>query len=57
VTTELLGKAAIPGLPYEQADGKPIRVEIDFSGKKRAANPTPGPFETPGTGSVRLKLR
>jgi len=58
VTTELLGKAAIPDLPYEQADGKPIRIEADFFGKKRAAtNPTPGPFEAPGTGSVRLKVR
>ena len=30
VTTELLGKAAIPGLPYEQADGTPIRIDADF---------------------------
>jgi len=58
VTTELLGKAAIPDLPYEQADGKPIRIEVDFFGTKRAAtNPTPGPFETPGTGSVRFRVR
>ncbi len=57
VTTELLGKAAIPDLPYEQADGTPIRVDSDLFGKKRApSNPTPGPFEAPGTGRLSLKL-
>jgi alpha-N-arabinofuranosidase len=58
VTTELLGKAAIPDLPYEKADGTPVRIDGDFFGKKRdAANPTPGPFEAPGVGLLRLKLR
>jgi alpha-N-arabinofuranosidase len=57
VTTELLGKAAIPGLPYEQADGAPYRIDVDFFGKKRnASNPTPGPFEAPGTGPLKLKV-
>ena len=57
VTTALLGKAAIPDLPYEQADGKPVRIDIDFFGQKRnAANPTPGPFEDPGTGRLSLKV-
>jgi alpha-N-arabinofuranosidase len=58
VTTEILGKAAIPDLPYEQADGSPIRIDRDFFGKKRnASGPTPGPFESPGTGRLDLKLR
>jgi len=58
VTTEVLGKAAIPDLPYEQADGKPLRIDIDFFGRKRsAANPTPGPFGAPGIGPLKLKLR
>jgi alpha-N-arabinofuranosidase len=58
VTTELLGPAAIPNLPYEQADGSPIRVEADFFGRKRdPADPTPGPFEAPGPGPLELKLR
>jgi alpha-N-arabinofuranosidase len=49
VTTELLGKAAIPNLPYEQPDGAPIRINTDYFGKQRnEANPTPGPFENPG---------
>ena len=30
MTTELLGKAAIPNLPYEQPDGTPIRVNTDY---------------------------
>lgn len=58
VTTKRLGKAAIPDLPYEQADGTPIRINTDYFGKKRnESNPTPGPFENPGTGPVRLKVR
>jgi alpha-L-arabinofuranosidase len=57
VTTALLGKAAIPDLPYEQADGSPIRIDTDFFGKKRtAANPAPGPFESPGAGPLKLKV-
>ncbi len=58
VTTELLGKAKIPGLPYENADGSPLKVNTDFFGKKRSkTNPTPGPFEKPGTGAITLQLR
>jgi len=58
VTTERLGKATIPNLPYEQADGSPIRINTDYFGKKRnESNPTPGPFENPETGPIRLKVR
>jgi alpha-N-arabinofuranosidase len=58
VTTDLLGKAAVPGVAYEQADGSPLRVDTDFLGKKRSAKkPTPGPFERPGAGPVKLKVR
>jgi len=57
VTAEVLGKAVIPGLPYEQADGSPVRIETDYLGRARnAANPTPGPFEAPGPGRIRLKV-
>ncbi|MFZ2055777.1 MAG: right-handed parallel beta-helix repeat-containing protein [Candidatus Aminicenantales bacterium] len=57
VTTELLGKAAIPNLPYERADGTPIRLNTDYFGKSRnESNPTPGPFENPGTGPLSLKV-
>jgi alpha-N-arabinofuranosidase len=57
VTTELLGKAAIPNLPYEQPDGTPIRIDTDYFAKQRGqANPAPGPFEDPGQGDLKLKV-
>jgi len=57
VTTKSLGRAAIPDLPYERADGTPIRFDLDYFGKSRnEANPTPGPFENPGTGPLSLKV-
>jgi alpha-N-arabinofuranosidase len=57
VTSELLGKAVIPGLPYEQADGAPVRIDADYFGQARSAgNPTPGPFEAPGPGALRLTV-
>jgi alpha-N-arabinofuranosidase len=47
VTTELLGKAKTPDLPYVQPDGSPYRIETDYLGKKRnTENPFPGPFAT-----------
>ena len=58
VTTDLLGKAAIPNLPYEKSDGKPICVNKDYLGKNRnESNPTPGPFENPGQGTLIIKVR
>lgn len=58
VTTELLGQAAISKLPYEKADGRPIRIDTDYFGKPRnETNPTVGPFEKPGIGQVALKVR
>jgi alpha-N-arabinofuranosidase len=57
VTTDLLGKAAIPNLPYLQPDGMPIRIDSDYFGKPRDENePTPGPFENPGTGPLKLRV-
>jgi alpha-N-arabinofuranosidase len=57
VTTELLGKARIPGLPYENPDGSPLKVDTDYFGKPRnQAHPTPGPFENPGVGPLVLKV-
>jgi hypothetical protein len=45
-----------PDLPYEKSDGKPIRIGKDYLGKSRSElNPTPGPFESPGTGDLRIK--
>ena len=57
VTKALLGRAVIPDLPYERPDGMPIRIGEDYLGKTRSeSNPTPGPFEDPGTGDLRLKV-
>ena len=57
VTTELLGKAKIAGLPYENPDGSPLKVDTDYFGKSRStAGPTPGPFEKPGEGLLKLKV-
>jgi len=57
VTTELLGKAVIPDLPYELSDGAPLRINTDYFRKNRhEANPTPGPFENPGAGPQTLKV-
>jgi len=57
VTTESLGKAKIPNAPFEQPDGTPYRLDTDYFGKKRnQANPAAGPFASPGTGNLRLKI-
>ena len=57
VTTELLGKAVIPNLPYEHPDGTPLRIDTDYFGKQRnEGNPFPGPFELPRGGKQDLKV-
>jgi alpha-N-arabinofuranosidase len=57
VTTDLLGKAKIPGVAYENPDGSAVKIDIDYFGKPRnETNPTAGPFEAPGTGSLTLKV-
>ena len=57
VTSARLGKASISGCAFENPDGSPITIGTDYSGKPRnAANPTPGPFEAPGTGTLTMKV-
>jgi len=57
VTTELLARAAVPDLPYEQSDGSPYRIDTDYFGNKRdPANPCPGPFELPVGGEQVLEV-
>lgn len=56
VTTESLGKAKTPGLPYVQPDGTPYRLEQDYFGKRRNLhNPSPGPFAG-AFGQKRIKV-
>lgn len=35
VTTELLGKAAVPGVPYNLPDGSDLVIDTDYLGEKR----------------------
>jgi len=57
VTTDLLGKARIPQLGYENPDGSPLKLDTDYFGKSRnTTNPTPGPFENPGTGAESINV-
>ncbi|HOY58402.1 MAG TPA: carbohydrate-binding protein [Verrucomicrobiota bacterium] len=58
VSTALLGRAKIPGLAYENPDSSPLEVDKDYFGKARnRRNPTPGPFERPGVGTLTLQVR
>ncbi len=57
VTTELLGKAKIPNLPYENADGSLVRIGTDYFDVKRdEAMPFPGPFERPENGKREIRV-
>jgi hypothetical protein len=57
VTTDLLGRARIPNLPFELPDGTPLAVDTDYFGQPRAAaRPSPGPFAQPASGPLKLKV-
>jgi alpha-N-arabinofuranosidase len=57
VTTELLGKATVSKLGYENPDGSPLTVDTDYFGAKRnVTTPCPGPFENPGQGDLQIKV-
>jgi alpha-N-arabinofuranosidase len=57
VTTALLGKAKLPQEAFENPDGTPLKVDTDYFGKPRSeTNPTPGPFENPGSGPLMIKV-
>ena len=50
VTTAMLGKARVPGLGYENADGSALSLDADYFGKSRSrSHPLAGPFEKPAT--------
>jgi hypothetical protein len=56
VTTASLGKAKVPGLQYENADGSSLKIDRDFLGRERSrSKPTPGAFENPGSKPINLK--
>jgi alpha-L-arabinofuranosidase len=57
VTTDLLGKTAISGLPFMNYDGKPLKIDTDYFGIIRdPQNPFPGPFENPLDGKNSFKI-
>ncbi|MGP8252371.1 MAG: right-handed parallel beta-helix repeat-containing protein [Terracidiphilus sp.] len=57
ITSDLLGRAQIPNLPYECADGSPVRIDKDYFGRvRKPSNPFPGPFESENGGKLQLKV-
>ena len=57
VDASLLGITKLAGYAYENPDGTPLEVPVDFFGKARSADtPTPGPVEGVASGSQRLKV-
>jgi alpha-L-arabinofuranosidase len=57
VTTEYLGIAFEPELPYERANGTPLCIENDFFGNLRPLGKmTVGPFEGIGSGPQKIKV-
>ena len=57
VASDLLGLALIPKLPFERADGKPVRLDTDLNAAERnRENPFPGPFERPDGGRILIRL-
>lgn len=57
VTTAVLGRARVPNLPYENPDGSPLVIDMDYFGHKRDhTRPTAGPFEAPGADLQSIKV-
>ena len=57
VTSELLNKARITGLGYENADGTSLIIGWDYFGKKnKTDHPSPGPFRNLAHGRMKLKV-
>lgn len=57
VTTETLTKAIVPNLSFENVDGSPLKIDVDYFGKKRnVKNPSPGPFEIKSSGIQNIKV-
>ena len=57
ITTEHLGKARIPDLPFEEIDGSFLKIDKDYLGIGRdAKNPTAGPLEAVKAGAQSIKV-
>lgn len=57
VTTNTLGNAIIPDLPFVNPDGSLLKISTDYFGRQRnLSNPFPGPFEFAGSGMQTIEL-
>lgn len=57
VTTDTLGKALLPNLPYVTPDGAPYQLNTDyFNHTRNSDNPAAGPFELSDATTIRLKV-
>jgi hypothetical protein len=57
VNTDLLGKAIVPNLSFENRDGTPLKIDYDYLGIKRNnSKPSAGPFEKLKSGENLLKI-
>ncbi len=57
VTTELLGKAKLPGTLFENPDGSALKIDHDYFGTPRKTDrPGVGPFASLGDDSGRWKM-
>lgn len=57
VTTELLGKAKLPGVPFENPDGSVLKIDYDYFGKPRSPDRlTAGPFSRFDAEADRWKM-
>ncbi len=57
VTTGRLGTARVPGLPWENPDGTPLKIDRDYFGNQRDSTGSPaGPFAHPGRDAAPIKV-
>jgi alpha-N-arabinofuranosidase len=57
IDTDILGMAVCTGQPWENPDGSPLQIDMDYFGKaRRPEGPSAGPFEDPGTGPLVMKV-
>lgn len=57
ITSDVLGKAKVPDMKFENPDGSPFIIDTDLLGAERnKVNPLPGPLEIRRTKAKYLKL-
>lgn len=57
ITSKILGATIKTKLPFENADGSPLKFDVDYFGCTRHTfRPAPGPFESLGTESLTISL-